>query len=206
MKTEVLIQDLVGQLQPVRPLGHPLARFGRWAGVTAAWVAGGVAAMGVRADLAAVLRAPTFLLHVALPVALGAAATMAAFAASVPDRKNRWWTFAPGVVMASWLLLVIVGVFSTADGHAGAGARCIRNLFAFSVPPGVFLCLMLRRAAPLNGRAIGMLAAVGVAALAHVGTRFVCRNDGALHVLVWHCGFVLLLGGLGILAGRGLFR
>jgi hypothetical protein len=205
MKTEALIQDLAAQMQPVRPLGHPLARFGRWAALTAAWAAGGVAAIGIRADLAAVSYAPAFLLHVALTVALGAITTLAAFTASVPGRKSGWWTLAPGVVVASWLLLVVLGVLSTGDGHAGAGVKCVCNLLAFSVPPGLLLCLMLRRSAPLDGRAVGALAAVGVAALAHAGTRFVCRNDGALHLLVWHCGFVFLLGGLGLLAGaRGV--
>jgi len=205
VKTEELIQDLAAQLQPVKPLRHPLARFGRWAAVTAAWVAVGVAAIGVRADLAAMAHAPAFLLYVALTVALGAATTLAAFTASVPGRTSRWWTFAPSAVIASGLLLVVLGVLSAGDGYAGAGVKCVRNLLALSVPPGLLLCLMLRRAAPLDGRAIGALAAVGVAALAHAGTRFVCRNDGALHLLVWHCGFVLLLGGLGILAGaRGV--
>jgi hypothetical protein len=51
-----------------------------------------------------------------------------------------------------------------------------------------------------------MLAAVGMSALAHAGTRFVCHNDGALHVLLWHCSFVLLVGAAGILVGRASFR
>jgi hypothetical protein len=204
MNTEALIQELAAQMRPVRPLGHPLGRFARWATVAAAWVTGGIATIGVRADLAAVSRAPIFLLRVALAVALAAAATVAAFMASIPGRRNHWWALAPTVVMASWFLLEVVGVLAAGDEHAGAGLRCLRNLVAFSVPPGLLLCVMLRRAAPLDGGAIGVLAAVGVAALGHVGTRLVCHNDGALHVLLWHCSFVLSLGGLGVLAGRAL--
>jgi hypothetical protein len=109
-------------------------------------------------------------------------------------------------VVTSWLALVVAGTLSAGGGHVGAGVRCIRNLVAFVVPPGLLLFFMLRRAAPLDGGAVGTLAAVGMAALAHAGTRFVCHNDGALHLLVWHCTFVVVLGGVGILVGRSLLK
>jgi len=206
MRTEALIRDLAAELRPVRPLGSPLVRFGRWAAVAAAWVGVGVAAIGVRSDVLAVMRDPRFMLNVALPVVLGMAATVAAFLGSVPDRRSRWSTLLPGVVMTAWLLLVVVGVFLVGQAHPGAGVKCLRNLVALSVPPGLLLYFMLRRAAPLAGGSIGGLAALGVAALAHAGTRFVCHNDGALHILVWHVGFVVLLGALGAIVGRTRFR
>jgi len=164
----------------------------------------GVAAIGVRGDFAAVSRDLTFLLHVALPVASGVAATIAAFLASVPGQKNRWSTFGIAL-LASWLLLVGIGALS-GPGHVGAGVKCIRSMVALSVPPGLLLYFMLRRAAPLDRGTTGLLSALGVAALAHAGTRFLCHNDGALHVLAWHCAPLLLLGGVGILVGRALFR
>lgn len=206
MMTEALIQELAAQARAVRPIGHPLARFGGWAVVAAVWIAGGVAALGVRTDFAAAARAPTFVADVVLPLAGGLGATVAAFVASVPGSKRRRWTVISALAVASWLLLVAGGSVSAGAGHVGAGVRCIRNLVVFSVPPGLVLCVLLRRAAPLDRGTIGMLAAVGVSALAHVGTRFVCHNDGARHVLMWHCSFVLLLAGIGVLAGRTLFR
>jgi hypothetical protein len=206
MRTEALIRELAAQVRPVRPVGHPLARFAGWAAVAAVWIAAGVSVVGIRTDFAPASRAPGFVLDIVLPLALGLAATLAAFVASVPGRNSRWWTLIPAAVVASWLALVLVGALSTGSGHVGAGVRCIRNLAAFSVPPGLLLYLMLRKAAPLDRGTVGMLAAGGMSALAHVGTRFVCHNDGALHVLAWHCSFVLLLGAVGILVGRALFR
>lgn len=206
MKTEALIRELVAQVRPVRPVRHPLARFAAWALAAAAWIAAAVAVVGVRGDLAAASRAPGFASHVLVPLALGLAATVVAFAASVPRRHARWSTLALGAVVASWLGLAVVGAIWADGGHAGTGIRCVRNLAAFSIPPGVLLVLMLRRAAPLDRGTVGLVAALGTAALAHVGTRFVCHNDGALHILVWHCSFVLVTAAVGVLAGRALFR
>jgi hypothetical protein len=206
MRTEALIRALVAQVRPVTPVRHPLARFGGWAVVSAAWIAAVVAAVGVRGDLATAARAPGFELHVVVPLALGLAATVVAFVASVPRRNSRAATLILTTVVASWLVLVVVGAVSADGGHVGAGFRCIRNLVAFSVPPGLLLYLMLRRAAPLDRGTVGLVAAVGTSALAHVGTRFVCHNDGALHILVWHCSFVFVMGGVGIWVGRALFK
>jgi hypothetical protein len=206
MKTELLIRQLAGEVQPVRPLKHPVARFFRWAIFTVAWVVAGVVAVGVRVDIAAVLRAPTFLLQIALPLALGAGATIAAFVASVPDRKHRFLDLVFVAILALWLLVVVSAVVATGGGHLGAGARCVRNLVVLSLPPGALLYVVLKRAAPLGGSLTGLQAALGVAALAYAGTRFACHNDGALHLLVWHSAFVLLLGGVGALIGRALFR
>lgn len=206
MRTDALIRELASQLEPVKPLQPPGARFVRWVLFAGAWIAAAVAAIGARIDVGAALRDPTFLLSVALPAALGVVATMAAFVTSVPGRSRRWSELAAGALLASWLLLIVVEIATTGGGHVGVGLRCIRNIVAFSVPPGALLYLMLRRATPLERGATGLLAALGAAALAHAGTCFVCRNHGALHILVWHLAFVLLLAGAGVLVGRALFK
>lgn len=205
MTTEALIQELSAQVRPVRLVGHPLARFAIWVAVAALWIAAGATAIGIRADVAIAARTSAFLLAVVLPLALGLAATGAAFVASVPGRNYRWWSLVAVVAVASWLALMVSEALS-GGGSPGTGIRCLRNLVAFTVPPGLLLCLLLRRAAPLDRGAVGVLAAVGMSALAQAGTRFVCHQDGALHLLVWHCSFVLLVGAAGVLIGRGLFR
>jgi hypothetical protein len=206
MRTEALIHELVAQARPVTPVRRPLVRFGGWAVASTVWIAAVVTAVGIRNDLAAASRVPGFALHVVLPLALGLAATVAAFVASIPRRNSRSATLILAAVVASWLILVVGGALSEGGESAGTGVRCIRNLVAFSVPPGLLLYLMLRRAAPLDHGTVGMIAALGTGALAHVGTRFVCHNDGALHILVWHCSFVFVIGGVGILIGRALFK
>ena len=205
MTTEALIQELAAQARPVKIVGHPLARFAGWVTVAAMWIAACAMAFGVRTDVAMASPPAAFLLAVVLPLAFGLAATAVAFVASVPGSNSRWWTLIAAALVASWFGLVIVVAIS-AGGQVGVGLKCIRNLAVFSVPPGLLLYFMLRGAAPLDRGTVGMLAAVGTSALAHAGTRFVCHNDGALHVLAWHCSFVLLLGAGGILAGRWSFR
>ena len=206
MTTDALIRQLAAQARPVRPLRPPGVRFVGWVLFAAAWVTAGIAAVGARIDVGAALRDPTFVPSVALPAALGVAATMSAFVASVPGRGRRWPALIAGALLAAWLSLVVIEIATTGGGSLGAGVRCMRNLAAFGAPPGLLAYFMLRRAAPLARGATGLFAALGAAALAHAGTCFVCRNHGALHILVWHLAFVLLLAGAGVLVGRTFFK
>jgi len=206
MKTEVLIRELAARAEPVKPVGHPASSFAFWTVVALVWIAASVTAVGHRTDLATASRAPTFAWDLVLPSALAFASLMAAFAASVPGAHGRRWALVAAGALGAWLLVVVGAALGSHHGHVGAGVGCLRNLAVFSFPPGLLLYFMLRRAAPLDRGIVGTLASMGTSALAHVGTRFVCHNDGALHVLVWHCSFVLLLSGVGILLGRALFR
>lgn len=206
MKTEALIRELAARAEPVKPVGHPSSSFATWTVVALAWITASLIVMGLRTDLGAASRAPAFAWNLVLPLAVALASSMAAFAASVPGHHGRRWALIAAGALGTWLLVALAGALGAHPGPAGVGFRCLRNLAVFSLPPGLLLYLMLRRAAPLDRGTVGMLATVGTAALAHVGTRFVCHNDGALHVLVWHCDFVLVLGGVGILLGRALFR
>jgi len=205
METEALIRRLVAEARPVKPVAHPLASFGVWAAVALIWIAAAVTLVGPRTDLAVAARAPEFALNLVLPLAVGLAASMAALFASVPGHHRHQWTLIAAAAVAAWLLLVIGGAVSADHGRLGAGARCIRNLAAFSLPPGLLLYHLLRRAAPLDRGTVGMLATLATSALAQAGTRLVCHNDGALHVLVWHASFVVVLGALGIPLARALF-
>lgn len=206
MTTDALIRELVERVEPVRPVGSPLIRFATWGMVTAAWIVLAVAVAGIRGDLASAARAPGFVLQVMVPLVVGLAATGAAFGASVPSRGSRWWTGMLALMVATLMVWAGGGALWAAGGPAGVGFRCIRNLVAFGVPPGLFLSLMLRKAAPLDHGAVGLLAALGASALAQAGTRFVCHQDGALHILVWHYSFVFALGAAGVVMGRALFR
>jgi hypothetical protein len=205
MKTEALIRELAGRAEPVKPVDRPSSSVAVWTAAALVWISASVAAVGLRTDLAAVSRAPAFAWDLGGPLALGIASSMAAFAAGVPGPHGRRWALIAAGALGTWLLVVAGGTLAH-PGHVGTGVKCLRNLVVFSVPPGLLLHLMLRRAAPLDCGTAGMLAAIATSALAHVGTRFVCHNDGALHVLVWHCSFVLALGGVGMLVGRALLR
>lgn len=206
MTTEALIRELVEHVQPVRPVARPLVRFAAWAAVAAAWMAAAVAVLGVRGDLATAARAPAFVAQLIVPWAVGLFATAAAFGASVPGRGSRWWTVMLLAAVMALVVLAIGGPLAAGPGHVGVGGRCIRNLILLGVPPGVLLCLSLRKAAPLDRGTVGVLAVLGAAALAQAGTRFLCHQDGALHILVWHYAFVFALGAAGLVVGRALFR
>ncbi len=206
MKTEALILELARRAAPVRPLAHPLARFSWWLGAAVASVALGAMAIGIRADLASVGSQPAFVLHTSTVVALAAVSAMAAFHSSVPGTRSHSARMLPALALACWSIVLAWSAASEGELAAGPGVRCIRNILVLSLPAGVLMHVMLRRAAPLARGAVGLMSTLSVAALAHAGTRFICPNDGALHVATWHLSTVLVLAAAGIVLGRWSFR
>lgn len=206
MKTETMIHELAKQGQPVKRVGPPIARFCRWAAVASLCVAVGVAVFGFRADLESVSRSPIFLLQAALTLALGALSALSAFILSVPDKAKPWLNVVPLATLGLWAVVLLAMLVLGDGAKAGFGVTCVRDILVLGLPPGALLYFMLRRAAPLKVGMVGVLAALGVAALGALGTQFICRNDDPLHILVWHYVPVLILGVIGIWLGRLLFR
>jgi hypothetical protein len=156
----------------------------------------------VRPDVGLAVRDPTFLALAIVTLALGACSALSAFVLSVPDRARLWLDAVPVALLALWLA-VLAHAFYRADGaHAGFGVACVGRILALAALPSASLYVMLRRAAPLDGRRVGALATLGAVALGALGTQFVCRDGDPLHILIWHYVPVVIAGGAGVVAGR----
>jgi hypothetical protein len=101
---------------------------------------------------------------------------------------------------------IVSALITASDPHEGYGWKCLRNIGVLAVPLGALMYCMISRLAPLRTGTAGWLAALSAAAAADLATRFICRNDHALHALVWHFIPVLVLGGAGVAVGRAVFR
>jgi hypothetical protein len=199
MNTEALIQELAQKCVPVKPMAPPLARLARWGAAATICLTAGVMVLGPRDDLT---WSAGFVVQTLLLLGLAVVSALAALQGGVPGEKRH--VLIPVVVLVAWALLLVATL--SGSGPAGVGWRCIRNVLFLGAPPGMVLYLMLHRAAPLDAGGVGWLAALSAAALANVGTRFVCHHDGAVHTLAWHCLPLVLLSGAGILLGRLALR
>ncbi len=202
MKTEALIQDLAHRGTPVSPIPAPRTQFLRWMLLSVGLVALGVFVLGSRPDLISAFRRPVFVWQALLLGALTASSAGSALVLSIPGRHGPWTTRIPTLTLLAWFILISMTLLLNGGLSAGVGIRCVRNIVALGFLPCLTLFWMARRAAPMAYALVGLLSALSASALACLGTRFVCQNEGMVHILVWHCLPVVGLGLAGAALGR----
>ncbi len=202
--TEELIASLSTGLTPVRRLQPPLLRALGWILLATVVIAILVLLRGFRADIASCIQDPAYLIQVAGAWLTGAAATLAAFEVSLPDRK-RGWLLLPLPFAAFWLSGFAYGCLGDWIAvPAGApimhdSVRCLETLIMASLPLGLVLWMMLRRSRPLRAGAtawIGALAVAGFADTAHLLIHVVQASSLVLVINLVPVAIILMIGGI----------
>ena len=202
--TEDLIASLSTGLSPVRRLKPPLLRALAWILLATVVIALLVLLRGFRADIGPCLQDPAYLIQVAGAWLTGAAATLAAFEVSLPDRK-RSWLLLPLPFAGLWLSGFAFGCLGDWIAiPAGApimadSIRCLETLIMASLPLGLVLWMMLRRARPLRASAtawVGALAVAGFADTAHLLIHVVQASSLVLVINLVPVAIILVIGGI----------
>jgi len=185
-----LIDPLIADFRPVRPLWPVKIRLGLWLVLELAIVIWAVAA-GTRTNLAWKLQNWEFLAGVIGLVAAGIMAAASAFRSAIPGEEE----MRPGKLM---LLLALAGAGFALMLHEPAhttvsihqfvvtGMRCTICVALFAALPWVALFWASRRAMPLMGATEGGLIGTAAFAFAFAASRMGCPIDEFAHVLVWH--------------------
>lgn len=205
--TDRLIGRLVAEAEPVRRLRPPLVRASLWLLAVAAI---GAVAILLFSDLGVFERRaqdPKLVLELIGTLATGVAAVIAAFHLSLPDR-SRAWALVPLPPLALWVLSSGYSCYRHwitfgPDGWTlGESADCFRFILAVSVPLGVALFVLLRRARPLAPVPVAAVGGLGVAGLAAFLLQFFHPFDVTFMDLAVHLVAVALVVALSSLAGR----
>lgn len=168
---------------------------------------------GFRPDLAIQLQRPLFLAELALLVAMGAGAVVAAAYAMLPDaaryRRLLWWPYVASVLMFGLVVLQLAMPHDPRmvmpDIHAHTH-QCTQYIALSAMIPALLVFGMLRLGAtimPVRAGSLAVIAAVSVGALT---LRLAEPNDQMLHVLFWHYLPSMGFAALGAVAGRVLLR
>jgi hypothetical protein len=196
--TDHMIRALAARATPVTPLPTPGRRTAYSLALSLALVTCAAVAAGLRADLAGRLDDAAFLLRALVLVAGAAASSYAALTVAVPGAQHGrhiarlalFASFGAIVMGASACPTLCSIVSSTALGPAagaGSGAKCVRDILVGAGLAAVPLGAMLRRSrVVVMPREQHVAAACACALVADVASRFMCRNDGAIHLVVWH--------------------
>ena len=210
--TDTLIDQLAGDLRPVRSLRAPALR--ALMAVTAiALVAGlAIAMLGdvgdVRRRFAG--REALLALEMAAMLATGALAVVAAFFVSIPGRSKRWLA-APIPSFALWLLLSGIGCYGDfvrrngVEWELGESMNCLLFILATSAVLAPLLIWRLARARPIDPLPVALLGGLGVAVTSALVLMFfhpfaVTFIDLAVHLVA----ILLVVGAVGLINRRAL--
>jgi hypothetical protein len=212
METDELIEILVADAAPLRPLASPWLRTSVWFAISAGYVAVLVAVMSHDTSRVANIRLSRFWLEQAAAIATGVAAAAAAYVSVIPGRSDRW-RLLPAAPLGVWLGILGYGCVRdwTQRGAAGLLAApdvpcTVAMLLGASVPVAV-LMVALRRGAPLTPVATAALAGLAGGGLSSV---VACMSRALPHpttmtVVVWHLGTLLATVAVVACIGRHLF-
>ena len=194
----------------------PMPRLSRqvvlWAAMTLVWLAAMLWHDGLRPDLTQKLREPAYAFELVLLALLGLSAALAALALSRPDENQLPWArFAPLGLMAAWAVTAWLDMGPATPPALTRAMNerhfdCVACIAIFSLPPGLFLFLLVRHGAPIRSAWAGGMAAGAVTAFAYLLMRLQESNDNPFHLLIWHALPVLALGLAGLVAGHLFLR
>lgn len=201
-----LIDDLAGELKPVRP--RRVARGSLW--VAAGWAAGAALLLwliGPRHDLAdGTMMPPLPLLAFWLIAALGLAAAWSALRMGLPGvgRDYSGWRWAGLAALALPLSALVMGL---GDGHAAMeaarpenGLRCTVEGVLAGLGVGAALFAWLKAGAPTSPARAGWVIGIAAGAAGATIVALHCASNDMMHIALWH-GLAVALSGI---AGRVL--
>jgi hypothetical protein len=207
MRTEDLLDRLVRDLRPVRPLTSTSIRLLGWLAVALPTLAFWTMLFGIRPDIEQRLADPRFLIETMAATATGICAAIAAIDSTVPGAP-RWRALLPLPPLVLWLLSLGEGCLRILWEPTGtlleAQWQCVSGIVLVSAIPGLALLFVLRRGVLLTSGITFCLGALSVSALAAAAMRLFHPVDASLLVLIWQFGTVVALSALAAIAGRRL--
>ncbi len=203
-----MINSLTDELEPVKPMAHPMARALPWMIGAAVYAWFVVHHIGLRPDSLEKLSDLHFLFENMLVGLVGISAALCACWLCVPDMRGQKWIIA---VPFSFLAVFFLwgGLRSLIEGvhmetaHFG---HCMGDGFWIAIVPAAIMVFLSTGGATTRPFLSAFMASLSVASFGYIGLHFTCMMDTVGHAMVYHLiPFVLLGMALGLIARR-LYR
>jgi hypothetical protein len=205
--TDSLIKELSGELQPVKPLRHPLICFSGWLLIAALYVVCSVLIMGMRGDILEKMYDTHFLLETGLAIIISATAGASAFFLRIPDSRGALWlSITPFFFLALFSLWGLIRFvqegYMIPEFH---WVHCATNSGLFIAIPLAIITFLIFRKCCATTRPLTLLVMLGtsVGALGYLCLRLTCSMDAMGHALLYHIIPFIVIGLLlGVIATR----
>jgi len=213
--SDKLIDDLAGDMRPVRPLNVNAL----WLGAAVAFVAAALYiffSYGPRPEIAAFVRGHAITAHMAwfkplLFVVTAAGALWAVADLARPEGRLRWRTLVPLIMALAIELGALVGDAMMKPSEVNAGLHQPAILCMTTVVCGglagliVLWRLWLRRAATSHPMVLGAMAGLATGSLMAAAYAVHCDRDWSVYILVYYGGAVAITAAIAAWLGqRGL--
>lgn len=204
--SDVTIQRLVEDLQPVAPLASPFRRCCVWLVAAAPYVIGLVLLFSLRPDLAAKFGDARYAIEQAAAFATALLSAWAAFSMTISgyDPRRVVIALAP---LALWVGLLVEGCVEDVIRYGWSAMTfeadwiCFPMIALVGAWPAVLMAIMLRRGAPLAPSGTIAMGALASAGLGDVALRLFHAQDVSITVLFWQLGSAMTLAWLAANAG-----
>lgn len=204
--SDVTIQRLVEDLQPVACLASPFRRCCIWLVAVMPYVVGLVLLFSLRPDLAAKFADTRFAIEQAAALATALLAAWAAFSMTIPgyDPLRMLTALVP---LALWVGVLLEGCVEDVIRLGWSAMTleadwiCLPMITLVGAWPAVLMVIMLRRGAPLLPCGTIAMGALASAGLGDVALRLFHAQDVSITVLFWQLGSVMTLTWLAANAG-----
>jgi len=205
-----LIDDLVGDLKPVRSPGRITTSVVLWLAlaigysITIVFVTGPIR----EGSLRHLVELPLFAGETLLAIASIIVATIATLRLALPGRNGPGHELMRALLMlAAWVSVYVIGLWHPVHPVSTLGARdaCIWQVLVFSLPSLAGLLYVARRQYPLWPRTTGLLAGFAAAAIPAELMQFGCMYY-LPHILTHHMSPILLAGAIGAIVGPFALR
>jgi hypothetical protein len=204
--SDVTIQRLVEDLQPVARLASPFRRSCIWLIAVMPYVVGLVLLFSLRPDLAAKFADVRYVIEWGAALATSFLAAWAAFSMTIPgyDPLRVVMALAP---LAVWIGVLVEGCVEDLIRFGWSGMTfeadwiCFPMIALVGAWPAILMVIMLRRGAPLAPYGTIAMGALAAAGLGDVALRLFHEQDMSLTVLIWQLGSTMVLAWLAANAG-----
>jgi len=202
------IDGLADDLEPVKPLAHPLQRILPFFIFAVMYVGALVYFVGVRHDILNKFSDPSFLIENALMVFILVTAGLSSSFLSVPDMRGQKWLIAlpfTGIgVFCVWSLIrAYTEGLHMPQLHLD---HCMGEGVFMAVVPLTMVLFMMKKGATTRPRLTALMNLVFAAGLGYVGLRFTCMMDTVGHATISHLLPYLAIGTLMGMAAKKLYK
>lgn len=209
--TDALIDDLVGELEPVRLVSTAHGLSVAAAALVVTFLSA-ITITGLHWNLSMLAASPINIIATGSFLLLGAIASISVVAQSKPrvGSDHSGWKWA-AMMLA---ILPLAGLVSSLGGwnadfaltSALDGLGCVIAGTCFSLLTFAALIWWQRRGAPTNPQRAGLLTGIAAGCFGIAGVSLGCPYSDIAHIGIWHTGAVVAAAGLGRLIVPHLLR